>query len=66
MISHRCQHNLILVQLKIEPDKEYIRLYLLFCFQQEKSTADAHRIICEMYGENVVAIEELWNMCKLF
>jgi len=36
-----------------EPDKEYIRHYILSCFRQKKSAADAHRIICETYDENV-------------
>jgi len=35
----------------------------LFCFQ-EKSIADAHRIICETYGENVVAIKTCANCFK--
>jgi len=36
-----------------EPDKKYIRLYVLSCFHQKKSSAGAHRIICETYSENV-------------
>jgi len=38
----------------MEPDKEHIRHYLVL-FSPKKSTAGAHRIICEMYSENV------WN-----
>jgi len=30
----------------------------LFCFHQKKSAADAHRVICEMYSENVIATLE--------
>jgi len=59
----RCQHNVsltYLVWLKMEPNKEHIRDYLLFCFHQKKSAADAHRIICEMYGENIIAIRTVW------
>jgi len=55
MTSHRCQHNILhLVRLKMEQNKEHIRYCLLFCFHQKKSAADAHKIICEMYGENVL------------
>jgi len=43
----------------MEPDKEYIRLYLLVCFHQKK-TADAHRIICETYDENVWSLKRVW------
>jgi len=54
MTSHIILH---LVRLKIEsdkePDKEYIRHYVLSCFHQKKSAADAHKIICETYGKNV-------------
>jgi len=30
--------------------------HFLFCFHQKKSVADVHRIICETYSENVIAI----------
>jgi len=50
----------------MEPDKEHIRHCLLFCFHQKKSAADAHRIICETYGENVVAIRTCANWFKRF
>jgi len=39
----------------MELDKKHICHCILFRFQK-KSVADAHRI-CEMYGENVIAIE---------
>jgi len=42
-----------MISMIMEPDKEHIRHYLLFCFHQKKSAADAHRIICETYDENV-------------
>jgi len=31
----------------------------LFCFHQKKSAADARRIICETYSENVIALEQM-------
>jgi len=37
----------------MEPDKEHIRHCFLFCFYQNKSVADADKIIYEAYGENV-------------
>jgi len=40
----------------MESVKEHICYCLLFCFQK-KSAADAHRIICETYSENVIALE---------
>jgi len=66
MTNHRCQHNLTLVRLKMELDKEHIRHYLLFCFHQKKNTTGAHRIICETYGENVIAIRTCANWFKRF
>jgi len=30
---------------------------IAFCFVFTKSAADAHRIICEMYYENLIAIK---------
>jgi len=41
-------------------DKEHICHCLLFYFQK-KSVADAHRIICETYSENVIAIRTCAN-----
>jgi len=38
----------------MEQDKEYICYCLLFCFHHKKSPADAHKFICETYGENVI------------
>jgi len=37
----------------------------LFCFHQKKSAADAHRIICETYGENVIAIPQRIGLSDL-
>jgi len=34
-------------------------------FHQKKSTADAHGIICETYGENVIAIRTYANLNDL-
>jgi len=39
----------------MESDKEHIRFYSLL-FSLKKSVADAHRFICETYGENVIVI----------
>jgi len=50
----------------MEPNKEHIRDYLLFCFHQKKSVADAHRIICETYDENVIAIKTCMNWFERF
>jgi len=48
MHGHRYQHNLSAFStLKMEPNKEHVRHYLLFCFYQNKSATDAHKIICE-------------------
>jgi len=43
----------------MESDKEYICHSLLFCFYRKKNDADAHRIICETYDENVIAIRSM-------
>jgi len=58
--------NIILhsVQLKIKPNKEYILHRFLFYFHQKKNATDAHRIICETYGENVIAIRTCVNWFK--
>jgi len=48
----------------MEPDKEHICHCLLFRFYQKKSAADAHRIICETYDENVIAIKTSANKFK--
>jgi len=42
----------------MKPDKEHIRHCFLFRFHQNKSAAYAHRIICQTYGENVIAIRK--------
>jgi len=44
----------------MESDKKHIHHCLLFCFHQKKSATDAHRIICETYDENIIAISENW------
>jgi len=49
----------------MEPNKEHIR-YFLFCFYQKKSASDTHRVICETYGENVIAIKTCANWFKQF
>jgi len=41
--------------IKMESDKEYCIIFA-FCFRQKKSAADVHKIICETYDENVIAI----------
>jgi len=46
--------TLNLIRLKMEAYKEHIRHCLLFCFQ--KKSTDAHRIICETCGKNIVTI----------
>jgi len=44
MTSHRCQHKLTFnMNLKMKPNKEHIRHYLLFCFHQKKSAIDVQR-----------------------
>jgi len=53
-----------LVRLKIELEKEHIRHCLLFYFHQKQNAADAHRIICEMYDENIIAIRTCANWFK--
>ena len=45
----------------MEPDKEHIRHCFLFCFHQKKTAADAHRIICEIYDENIITIRTCTN-----
>jgi len=45
------------MRIKMEPDKEHVRHYLLFCFHQKEKAADACRIICETYGEKVIVIK---------
>jgi len=50
----------------MESNKEHIRHCLLFCFHQKKNAADAHRIICETYDENVIAIRTCANWFKRF
>jgi len=45
--------TLHLIRLKIEQDKEHIRS---FCFHQNKSAANAHRVIYETYDENIIII----------
>lgn len=37
----------------IPPTKEHLREVLLFCFNWEKSAAETHRILMEVYGEHV-------------
>jgi len=59
MTSHRCQHNLIFSTIK----KEHLCHYL-FLFSPKKSAADAHRIICEAYDKNVIAIRTCTNWFK--
>jgi len=51
--------TLHLIRLKMEQIKKHIRHCLLFCFHQKKSAADAYGIICETYGENVIALERV-------
>lgn len=48
----RYQHNFTF-ELKMKSDKEHICHCFCFVFIK-KITADAHRIICEMYDENVI------------
>ena len=38
----------------------------MFYSHQKKTTADAHKIICEIYGENVMAIRTCTNWFKCF
>jgi len=54
LIQRQAIDILHLIRLKMELDKQIH--CLLFCFYPKKSAADAHRIICETYGENVIAI----------
>jgi len=49
------------MRLKMGADKEHVCHYLQFCFHQKKNAADACRIICETYGENVVVIKMYAN-----
>jgi len=48
----------------MELDKEHIYHCFLFRFHQKKSAADAHRIICETYDKNVIAIRTSANKFK--
>jgi len=57
--------TLHLVQLKMESDKEHIYHCLLFCFHQNKVLL-MHRIIYEIYGENVITIRTCVNCFKQF
>jgi len=51
----------------MEPEaKEDICHCFLFRFHQKKSVADAHRIICETYDENVIAIRTSASKFKQF
>jgi len=50
MYDKPCQYILHLVRLKMKPNKQYIRYYLLFSFHQKKSVANAHSF-CETYDE---------------
>jgi len=58
---HDINFNTILhlERLKMEPDKKYICYCLLFCFYRKKNDADAHKIICKTYDENVIAIRSV-------
>jgi len=60
------QITLHLVRLKMKSDKEHIRHCFLFCFDQKKNDTDIHRIICETYGENIIAIRMCANWFKRF
>ena len=37
------------------PNKAYLRGILLHYFTQNKSTAEAHRIVVETYGDNILS-----------
>jgi len=50
----------------MEPDKEHIRYCLLLYFHQKKSASDIHRVVCETYDENVIAIRTCANWFKQF
>jgi len=65
MTSHKCQYDLIF-KLKMKLVKEPIRHCLLFCFHQKKSAANAHRIIWQTYGENIIIIRTCANYFKRF
>jgi len=45
----------------MESDIEHICHYFLFCFHQKKNADDAHKIICETYDENVLAVKTCAN-----
>jgi len=60
--NYGCQHNLIFSTIKNRVRN--IRHCLLFYFHQKKSAADAHRIICETYDENIIAIKTCRNWFK--
>jgi len=47
----------------MESDKEHICHCFLFCFHQKKNAAkdNAHKIICETYDENVIAVKTCAN-----
>jgi len=47
----------------MKPNKQYIRHYLLFCFHQKKSAADAHLFVRRTMN-NVIAISANWFKCK--
>lgn len=48
----------------MEPDKEHVRF--LFRFYQKKSVADTYIIICETYGENIIAVKTCASLFKRF
>jgi len=60
------QITLHLVRLKMKSDKEHICHCFLFCFDQKKNATDPHRIICETYDENIIAIRTCANWFKRF
>jgi len=65
MTSYRQDIDITLHLIRLKIDKD-IYVTVLFCFYQKKSTADAHRIIYDTYGENVIVIRICANWFKRF
>ena len=58
MTVHFSANNVIFLVLKMStfvPNKVYLRGILLHYFIQNKSAAEAHRILVETYGDNALS-----------
>ena len=57
---------LVLIMSTIVPNKVYLRDILLLYFIQNKSTAEAHRILVETYGDNALSDTTCRNWFRRF